>query len=122
VTERQERRRKRLFNDLKESSRYWKLKVQAPDHRLWNRPLTCHKRDYGMSEQPCKCTMRLVNSLSTRRPECETRQVSLGFVVVDKVLVGQVFLRELWFLLSVSSYYALDKEVKSMLKCKNWRR
>ena len=35
---------------------------------------------------------------------------------------GTGFSQETLVSLSVSSYYALDKEVKSMLKCKNWRR
>jgi hypothetical protein len=35
MTGRRGRRRKQLLEDLKEKSRYWKLKEEALDHALW---------------------------------------------------------------------------------------
>jgi uncharacterized membrane protein YgaE (UPF0421/DUF939 family) len=43
-TRRRGRRRKQLFNDLKETKRYWKLKEEAQDHTLWR---TQFGRCYG---------------------------------------------------------------------------
>jgi hypothetical protein len=53
-TERQERRRKQLLDDHKETRGYWKLKQEALDHSvensLWKRQWTCRKTDCGMNE------------------------------------------------------------------------
>jgi hypothetical protein len=44
MTERQDRRRKQLLDDLKEKRRYWKLKEEALDRTLWR---TRFGRGYG---------------------------------------------------------------------------
>jgi hypothetical protein len=44
MTDRQGRRNKQLLEDLKEKSRYWKLKEEALDRTLWR---TRFGRDYG---------------------------------------------------------------------------
>jgi hypothetical protein len=44
MTERQERRRKQLLDDLKEKRGYWKLKEEALDRTLWR---TRFGRGYG---------------------------------------------------------------------------
>jgi hypothetical protein len=46
----------------------------------------------------------LVAGLSTRRPGFDPRSVHVGFVV-DKVALGQVFLRVVGFLLSISFHW-----------------
>jgi hypothetical protein len=44
VNERRGRRRKQLLDDLKEKRRYWKLKEDALDRKLWG---TRFGKDYG---------------------------------------------------------------------------
>jgi hypothetical protein len=51
MTGRRGRRRKQLLDDLKEKTRYWKLKEEALDRTVWRtrfgkRLWTCHKTDY----------------------------------------------------------------------------
>jgi hypothetical protein len=45
MTERRERRRKQLLDDLMEKKRYWKLKEEALDRTLWR---TRFGRGYGL--------------------------------------------------------------------------
>jgi hypothetical protein len=44
MTGRRGKRRKQLLDDLKEKTRYWKLKEEALDHTLWR---TGFGRGYG---------------------------------------------------------------------------
>jgi hypothetical protein len=45
VTERRERRRKKLLDNLKEKRGYRKLKEEALDRTLWRTGFVCHMTD-----------------------------------------------------------------------------
>ena len=58
VTGRQGRRRKRLLDDLKETTRYWKLKEEALDRGLWKTRCgrgcgSVVRTDYEMNAHAC---------------------------------------------------------------------
>lgn len=63
MTVRRGTRRKQLLDDLKEQTGYWKLKEEAPEHKVWRFGF---RRGYGsVTTEITECTVEPVRIIRT---------------------------------------------------------